>query len=177
MHASHTSIIVDIFVSNFPRRLGIVVQIIWGYPFQYSCLENPMDRGAWQATVHRVTKSWTWLKQPSMHTWSDYTSFRFHFAEYLGFVFYLSSHYFPSSRHPTGITAVHNKESALNAGDTGETGLIPGSGKFPWRRAWQPTPVFCLKNPMDREAWWTTVHSITKNQKWLKWFSTHTYSD
>ena len=28
---------------------------------QYSCLENPMDRGAWQATVYRVTKSWTWL--------------------------------------------------------------------------------------------------------------------
>ena len=26
-------------------------------PLQYSCLENPMDRGAWQATVHRVTKS------------------------------------------------------------------------------------------------------------------------
>ena len=31
------------------------------YPFQYSCLENSMDRGAWQATVHGVTKSWTWL--------------------------------------------------------------------------------------------------------------------
>ena len=28
---------------------------------QYSCRENPMDRGAWQATVHRVMKSWTWL--------------------------------------------------------------------------------------------------------------------
>ena len=28
-------------------------------PLQYSCLENPMDRGAWQAIVHRVTKSWT----------------------------------------------------------------------------------------------------------------------
>ena len=28
-----------------------------GYPLQYSCLENPMDRGAWQATVHRVAKS------------------------------------------------------------------------------------------------------------------------
>ena len=27
-------------------------------PLQYSCLENPMDRGAWQATVHRVTKCW-----------------------------------------------------------------------------------------------------------------------
>ena len=30
-------------------------------PPQYSCLENPMDRGAWWATVHGVTKSWTQL--------------------------------------------------------------------------------------------------------------------
>ena len=33
-------------------------------PLQYSCLENPMDRGDWQATVHRVTESWTHSKQP-----------------------------------------------------------------------------------------------------------------
>ena len=32
-----------------------------GNPLQYSCLENPMDGGVWQATVHRVTKSRTWL--------------------------------------------------------------------------------------------------------------------
>ena len=32
-----------------------------GNPLQYSSLENPMDRGAWQATVHRVAKSWTQL--------------------------------------------------------------------------------------------------------------------
>ena len=32
-----------------------------GYPPQYSCLENSMDRGAWQAAVHGVTKSQTWL--------------------------------------------------------------------------------------------------------------------
>ena len=37
-------------------------------PLQYSCLENPMDRGVWWATVHRDTKSWTWLKQLSMYT-------------------------------------------------------------------------------------------------------------
>ena len=30
-----------------------------GNPLQYSCLENPIDRGSWQATVHRVTKSQT----------------------------------------------------------------------------------------------------------------------
>ena len=34
-----------------------------GNPFLYSCLENPMDRGDWQATVHRVSKSQTWLKR------------------------------------------------------------------------------------------------------------------
>ena len=33
-----------------------------GNPLQYSCLENIMDRGAWRATVHRVVRSWTWLK-------------------------------------------------------------------------------------------------------------------
>ena len=30
-----------------------------GYPLRYSCLENSMDRGAWLATVHGITKSWT----------------------------------------------------------------------------------------------------------------------
>ena len=42
-----------------------------GYPLQYSCLENPMDRGAWQTTVHRVNKGQTQLKPLSiqaMHT-------------------------------------------------------------------------------------------------------------
>ena len=37
-----------------------------GNPLQYSCLENPMDRRVWQATVHRVAKIWTQLKQLSM---------------------------------------------------------------------------------------------------------------
>ena len=38
-----------------------------GNPLQYSCLENPMDRGAWWSTVHRVAKSQTRLKRLSMH--------------------------------------------------------------------------------------------------------------
>ena len=38
-----------------------------GNPLQYSCLENPMDRGGWWATVHGVAKSWTRLKWLSMH--------------------------------------------------------------------------------------------------------------
>ena len=39
-----------------------------GNPLQHSCLENPMDRGAWQAMVHRVAKSWTRLQGLSTHT-------------------------------------------------------------------------------------------------------------
>ena len=38
-----------------------------GNPLQCSCLENPMNRGAWRATVHSVAKSWTPLKRLSMH--------------------------------------------------------------------------------------------------------------
>ena len=38
-----------------------------GNTLQYSCLENPMDRGAWQATVHKVTKNWTQLKRFNTH--------------------------------------------------------------------------------------------------------------
>ena len=40
-----------------------------GNPFHYSCLESSMDRGTWQATVHRVAKSRTLLKWLSMHRW------------------------------------------------------------------------------------------------------------
>ena len=53
-----------------------------GNPLQYSCLENPMDRGAWWATVHGVAKSWTWLSHfTSLHFmvtqhWKNLASFK-----------------------------------------------------------------------------------------------------
>ena len=48
---------------------------VWsGNPLQYSCLEDPMEKGTWQATVHGVAKGWTWLRQLgtlacTAHTW------------------------------------------------------------------------------------------------------------
>ena len=45
-----------------------------GNPLQYSCLENPFGRGTWQATVHRVTQSWTRKKWLSMYIWILTTS-------------------------------------------------------------------------------------------------------
>ena len=55
-----------------------------GNPLSYPCLENTMDRGAWLATVHRVAKSWTWLKQPGMHTCTRYLLERH--SEYYSFL-------------------------------------------------------------------------------------------
>ena len=53
-------------VKNLPAMQETWVQFLGqedplenGNPLQYSCLENPMDRGAWWATVHGVAKSWT----------------------------------------------------------------------------------------------------------------------
>ena len=48
-----------------------------GNPLQYSCLENPLDSGAWWAMVRRVTKSQTCLKQLSMHTRTIHKSYVF----------------------------------------------------------------------------------------------------
>ena len=62
----------------------------------------------------------------------------------------------------------HDEESACNAGDLG---LIPGSGRSPWSRKWQPTPYSWLEKSMDRGAWRATAHGVTKSQTWL---STHT---
>ena len=53
------------------------------------------------------------------------------------------------------------KESACNAG-------IPGSPrKIPWRREWQPTPVFLPGESHGRGAWCATVHGVTKSQTQL----------
>ena len=43
----------------------------------------------------------------------------------------------------------------------GLAGLIPGLGRS-WRRKWQPSPVFLPGNPIDRRAWWATVHEVSK---------------
>ena len=56
------------------------------------------------------------------------------------------------------------KESACSAGDTGDVGLIPGSGVYPGEGNGNPLQYSCLKNPMDREAWWAIVQRVIKSQ-------------
>ena len=54
------------------------------------------------------------------------------------------------------------KESACNAGATGDVGLIPGSGRSLGGGHGNPLQYSCLENPMDRGAWWAIVHKVTK---------------
>ena len=56
------------------------------------------------------------------------------------------------------------------------TSLIPGWGRSPGGEHGNPLKYSCLENPIDRGVWWATVHRITQKWTWLKWLSTHTYT-
>ena len=80
-----------------------------GTPLQYSCLENPMDGGAWKAAVHGVTRSRTWL--------SDFTfPFHFHALE--------------------KEMATHSSVLAWRIPGTGEPGGLPSLGSHRIRHDW-----------------------------------------
>ena len=108
-----------------------------GNPVQDSCLENPMDGGAWWATVHKVAKesdtterlNWTELKNT---TW----------ASQLALVI---------------------KNPPANAGDWRDVGLIPESGRSSGEGHGNPVQDSCLENPMDRGTWRATVCRVRHN--------------
>ena len=60
------------------------------------------------------------------------------------------------------------KNLPANAGDVRDTGSIPGSGRSPGGGHGNPLQYSCLENPMDREAWWATVHRVTQSWTRLK---------
>ena len=110
--------------------------------------ELVMDREAWRAEIHGVTKSrtrlsdWTELKKiiPPHPLLCDFQCL-------MGF--------------PGGLGG---KESSCSEGDTG---LIPGSRRFPREGNGYPLQYSCLKNSLDREAWRVTVHGAPKRQTGL----------
>ena len=60
-----------------------------------------------------------------------------------------------------GGTVVKNLPA--NAGDAGDAGLIPGSGKSPGEGNGNPLQYSCLENPMDRKTWRAIVHRVAKS--------------
>ena len=59
----------------------------------------------------------------------------------------------------------------------GRPGFDPWVGKIPWRRKWQPIPVFLPGEPMDGGAWWATIHGVAKSQTQLSNQNIHTPRD
>ena len=55
------------------------------------------------------------------------------------------------------------KNPSASAGDIRDMGSIPGSGRSPGEGHGNPLQYSCLENPMDRGAWWATVHGVTKS--------------
>ena len=55
------------------------------------------------------------------------------------------------------------KNLPANAGDSKDKDLIPGLGRSPGGGNGNPVQYGCLENPMDRGAWWATVHGVAKS--------------
>ena len=60
------------------------------------------------------------------------------------------------------------KNPPANAGEIRDVGSVPGLGRSPGGEYGNPLQYSCLENPMDRGAWWVTVHRLAKNQTHLK---------
>ena len=70
------------------------------------------------------------------------------------------------------IDGTQFKESACKAGETGDAGLIPGSGRSPGRGNGNTLQYSCLENPMNRGAWQATVQGVKMSRTRLKGLST-----
>ena len=61
------------------------------------------------------------------------------------------------------LLAQQLKNLPTNAGDGGDVGLSPGLGRSPGERNGSSLQYSCLRNPMDRGAWWATVLGVTES--------------
>ena len=64
---------------------------------------------------------------------------------------------------------------SASVGDVRDVGSISGLGRSLGRGHSNSLQDSCLENPMDRGAWWATVHRVTKSRTWWEWLSTHSH--
>ena len=78
-------------------------------------------------------------------------------------------HYMPGMKMWMGThsVALVVKNPPANAGDIGDVGSVPRSGRPPGGGNDNPPQCSCLENPMDRGGWWATVRGVTESQTWL----------
>ena len=73
-----------------------------------------------------------------------------------------------SSKNGASQVVLVVKNPPANMGHARVVGLIPGLGRSPGEGNGNPLQYFCLEHPMDRGAWWATVHGVTKSLIRLK---------
>ena len=78
-----------------------------------------------------------------------------------------------SCNYFNALKCIMVKNLPASAGDIRDLGSILGLGRSPGGRDGNPLQYSCLKNPMDRGAWWATVHIVEKSQRQLKQLSMH----
>ena len=83
-------------------------------------------------------------------------------------------HTTPNPKPQSFPSGSSGKESACNARDTGDSGLIPGLGRSLGEGNSNPLPYFCLKILMDRGSQWATVHGVSKN--WTRLYTCTDFS-
>ena len=131
-----------------------------GNPLQYSCLENPMDGGAWWATISGVAQSRTRLKRPSSSSSSSINIGR------------------RRQWHPTPVLLPgksHGWRSLVGCSpwgceesDTTERLHFHFSLSCIGEGNGNPLQCSCLENPRDGGAWWATIYGVTQSQTRLK---------
>ena len=93
---------------------------------------------------------------------------------------FLSLHIYIIIYIPTWASLVaqwlKKKKSTCNAGDVGDAGSIPGSGRSSRGGHSNPLQYSSLENPMDRGIRWAIIHGVAKNQTQLKRLTTSTYT-
>ena len=67
--------------------------------------------------------------------------------------------------HTRASEWLSGKESACNSGDAGDVGSFPGLGRSLGEGHGNPLQYSCLENPMDRGAWWATVHVVAESDR------------
>ena len=169
-----------------------------GTPLQYSCLENPMDGGAWWAAVHRVAKSWTRLSdftftshfhalEKEMATHSSVLAWRIPGTAELGGLPSMGSHRVRHDWNDLAAAVVFvwgfpggasGKEPTCQCRRHKRCVFDPWVRKIPWKRSWQSTSVF-----LPRESPWIEepvrlwfIGSQRVGHDWSDFTHTHTHT-